>query len=134
MMCKRCDQEPAKFVILTDLMRMPVCTMCAAESRKYLGLRVAVLVDSAGEIVPDYGRSDHGTEHNVKLGAEFRHAVMTPFQRILTTAVSKMIVFGLLFFLAGTAYAVPITGDFGIIGNWGTNPFGTNIRTTTGID
>ena len=85
MICKRCEQNPARFVILTDLMRMPVCKECAAESRNYPELRVGVLIENPEDALstPDLAPSPIGNH----LGSEFKLAGLSPFQRVIVNSI-----------------------------------------------
>jgi len=82
-MCERCGLAKARFVILSEALRMKACGRCAAESRAYPGLRIATLVEPAVETVPDFQE-----ERKVSV-SRFDLTCLTPFQRILLSSVSR---------------------------------------------
>jgi len=82
-MCERCGLAKARFVILSEALRMKVCGRCAAESRGYPGLRIATLVEPAVETLPDFQQ-----ERKVSV-SRFDFTRLTPFQRILLSSVSR---------------------------------------------
>lgn len=91
--CDRCGVAEATHLVISDILRMPVCADCAAAARALPDLRVkkwaghqAIPIELTEEVSSILNSK---SKIQNRVGAEFRLVVLTPFQRVLAASVRK---------------------------------------------
>lgn len=83
--CDRCGMAEATHMVISDILRTPVCADCAAIARELPDLRVKKW--HGHQAMPIELKEEQKVFGAP--GQEFKMVVLTPFQRILATSVKK---------------------------------------------